>query len=86
MKDFLAISFALDYDRHGGSPQKSQTEIGVLRALAKPYRDSAATALTTRAADKLVEHCIAHSSALGTPSFHARSGNPDQEARRYQRF
>ena len=58
MKDFLAISFALDYDREGGNPQKPQTEIGALRAQAKPYGGSVATAQTKQAADKLVEHCV----------------------------
>ena len=58
MKDFLAISFALDYDRHGGSPQKPQTEIGALRAQAKPYGAAAATDQTRKAADKLVDHCV----------------------------
>ena len=65
MKDFLAISFALDYDRHGGSPQKSQTEIGALRAQAKPYGGSAATAQTKEAADKLVQHCLTFLNNMG---------------------
>ena len=65
MKDFLAISFALDYDRHGGNPQKAQTEVGTLRAQAKPYGGSAATAQTTAAADKLVEHCVTFLDAMG---------------------
>jgi hypothetical protein len=58
MKDFLAISFALDYDRHGGNPQKPQTEIGELRTQAKPYGGTAATKQTKEAADELVEHCV----------------------------
>lgn len=58
MKDFLAISFALDYDREGGNPNCSQTEIGSLRAQAKPYGGSAATNQTKTAADKLVERCV----------------------------
>lgn len=65
MKDFLAISFALDYDRHGGNPQKAQTEVGVLRAQAKPYGGSAATTQTKAAADKLVEHCVTFLDAMG---------------------
>ena len=65
MKDFLAISFALDYDRHGGNPQEPQTEIGALRAQAKPYGDSAATAQTNQAADKLVEHCMKFLNNMG---------------------
>ncbi len=58
MKDFLAISFALDYDREGGNPKKSQTEIGVLRGRAKPYGGNAPTAPTRKAADSLAEHCV----------------------------
>jgi len=64
MKDFLAISFALDYDKEGGNPQKSQTGIGALRAQAKPYGGSVATAQTTQAADKLVEHCVTFLNAM----------------------
>jgi hypothetical protein len=65
MKDFLAISFALDYDRHGGNPQKPQTEIGALRAQAKPYGDNTATAQTIEAAEKLVEHCVTFLNNMG---------------------
>ena len=65
MKDFLAISFALDYDRHGGNPQKNQTEIGALRAQAKPYGGSAATKQTKESADQLVEHCVTFLNAMG---------------------
>jgi flavodoxin len=65
MKDFLAISFALDYDRHGGNPQKLQTEIGALRAQAKPYGGAPATQQTKEAADKLVEHCVTFLTTMG---------------------
>jgi hypothetical protein len=65
MKDFLAISFALDYDRHGGNPQKPQTEIGALRAQAKPYGGSEATKQTKEAADQLVERCVTFLNAMG---------------------
>jgi hypothetical protein len=58
MKDFLAISFALDYDREGGNPMKPQTEIGALRRTAKPYGESAPTAQTRKAADSLAEQCV----------------------------
>ncbi len=58
MKDFLAISFALDYEREGGDPNKPQTKIGGLRAQAKPYGGSAVTTKTKEGADKLVEHCV----------------------------
>jgi hypothetical protein len=65
MKDFLAISFALDYDRHGGNPQKPQTAIGALRARSKPYGGNVATVQTKEAADKLVEHCVTFLNAMG---------------------
>lgn len=58
IKDFLAISFALDYDREGGNPLKPQTTIGALRGQAKPYGGAAATQQTKAAADQLVEHCV----------------------------
>jgi len=58
IKDFLAISFALDYDREGGNPLKPQTKIGVLRGQAKPYGGAAATLQTKAAADQLVDHCV----------------------------
>ena len=58
MKDFLALSFALDYDKEGGDPNKAQTEVGGLRALAKPYGASAATAETRGAAKKLADRCV----------------------------
>jgi len=55
IRDCLALSFALDYDREGGAPSKPQTAIGALRSRAKPY-DAAPTADTRRAADELVKH------------------------------
>lgn len=58
IKDFLALSFALDYDREGGNPQKPQTKIGTLRGQAKPYGGATATLQTKAAADQLVEHCV----------------------------
>ncbi len=58
MKDFLALSFALEYDREGGDPKKTQTEIGVLRGLAKPYGGTVPSAETRKAADSLAEHCL----------------------------
>jgi len=64
MKDFLAISFALAYDKEGGNPQKPQTEIGALRAQAKPYGGSVATTQTKQAADKLGEHCVTFLNAM----------------------
>jgi hypothetical protein len=58
MKDFLALSFALDYDREGGDPAKPQTMIGNLRTQAKPYGGSAATSQTIAAAETLAKRCI----------------------------
>jgi hypothetical protein len=58
MKDFLALSFAVDYEREGGNPNRAQTDIGALRAQAKPYGSQVATKQTTRAADQLVERCM----------------------------
>jgi len=55
MKDFLALSFALDYDREGGKPQKPQTLVGKLRSSAKPYGAASATSQTMEAAESLAE-------------------------------
>lgn len=59
MKDMLALSFALDYEREAGNPDRFQTAIGSLRAQAKPYGGQETTAGTTAAADGLVERCLA---------------------------
>lgn len=59
MKDMLALSFALDYERVGGNPNRAQTEVGGLRAQAKPYGGQTATGQTKAAADQLLEHCLA---------------------------
>jgi len=59
MKDFLALSFALDYEREEGNPNLPQTDIGALRAQAKPYGSQVATRQTTAAADQLVDRCLA---------------------------
>jgi hypothetical protein len=59
MKDMLALSFALDYEREGGNPSRPQTKIGILRAQAKPYGSQGATQATQRAADQLAEYCAA---------------------------
>lgn len=57
IRDCLALSFALDYDREEGNPDKLQTKVGALRSRAKPY-DSVPTADTYRAADELVKECL----------------------------
>ncbi len=59
MKDMLALSFALDYEREAGNPNRPQTAVGSLRAQAKPYGSQVATAQTKAAAEQLVERCVA---------------------------
>jgi adenine/guanine phosphoribosyltransferase-like PRPP-binding protein len=58
IKDLLAISFTLDFEREGGNPEKSQTRVALLRAKAKPYGTQSATKTTTKAADELVDRCV----------------------------
>lgn len=57
IRDCLAISFAIDYDRENGNPSAPQTHIGRLRSLAKPY-DKKPTLETYSAADKLAQECV----------------------------
>jgi hypothetical protein len=57
IRDCLALSYAIDYDREEGDPDKTQTKIGTLRNSAKPY-DKVPTADTYRAADELVKECL----------------------------
>jgi hypothetical protein len=59
MKDHLALSFALDYERICGSPDQEQTDVGRLRFKAKPYGDKPATKENEVAADELVGRCLA---------------------------
>ena len=59
MRDMLALSFALDYEREGGNPSQPQTEIGALRSRAKPYGGQRVTASTAAAADQLAQRCLA---------------------------
>lgn len=59
MRDFLALSCALDYERKGGDPSQPQSEIGALRSQAKPYGSQEATTQTKKAADQLVKICVA---------------------------
>ena len=59
MRDMLPLSFALDYERKGGDPNKPQTTVGALRAKAKPYGSQSATKETTKAADELADRCAA---------------------------
>ena len=58
IRDCLALSFALDYDRHAGNPNMAQTEIGKLRSRAKPY-DKAVTSDVRAAAKDLSAACLA---------------------------
>jgi hypothetical protein len=57
IRDCLTLSFALDYDKENGDPQKPQTRIGELRTHAKPY-DRNPTADTYPAANELSEACL----------------------------
>lgn len=56
IRDNLALSFALDYDRAGGDPNRSQTRVAKLRGLAKPYGRTL-TPETRTAAAELVDEC-----------------------------
>lgn len=57
LRDCLALSFALDYDRIKGNPNNPQTVIGKLRSRAKPYqRDTSGD--TYDAANEMVSHCM----------------------------
>ncbi len=57
IRDCLALSFAFDYDKEDGNPDKPQTEIGKLRSRAKPY-DNEPTKDTYLAAEELGKACI----------------------------
>lgn len=57
LRDCLAISFAIDYDRVGGSPNNARTPIGSLRERAKTY-GRPATKDTYAAADGLIGLCL----------------------------
>jgi hypothetical protein len=59
MRDFMALSFALDYENEDGDPGKPQTAIGALRARAKPYRGQEPTRDTIVAASELGGRCSA---------------------------
>jgi len=58
IRDCLTLSFALDYERENGNPDLKQTEVGALRARAKPY-GRMPTRDTLTAGDVLVEKCLA---------------------------
>ena len=58
IKDFLAISFALDYTCEGGNPAKPKSAIAEMRLHAKPYQGIATTA-HEKAAQKLAQECVA---------------------------
>lgn len=57
IRDCLTLSFALDFDKENGDPQKPQTKIGELRTRAKPY-DRIPTADTYQAANVLSKACL----------------------------
>lgn len=58
IRDCLALSFALDYDREGGDPDEPRTRIGALRERAKIYDMSRPTSDTFAAAGELAEECM----------------------------
>jgi hypothetical protein len=57
LRDCLAISFAINYDRVGGKPGNARTHVGNLRKRAKTY-GKPATKDTHAAADRLIESCL----------------------------
>ncbi len=57
IRDCLALSFALDYDREGGKPGNPRTTIGRLRKRAKTY-GGPPTKDTFAAADELIQACL----------------------------
>ena len=57
IRDFLSMTFALDYDKKSGNPDNEQTKIGKLRSRAKPYGQTP-TKDTYNAADELVTECV----------------------------
>ncbi|MBW2703781.1 MAG: hypothetical protein JRF33_23430 [Deltaproteobacteria bacterium] len=65
IRDCLALSFALDYDRMQGSPNMPRTEIGTLRSQAKPY-DAHATAEHIVAAKELGRRCLNFLGVVGS--------------------
>jgi hypothetical protein len=63
IRDGLCQSFALDFDRENGDPDRPQTEIGALRARAKPY-GAPATEDTLEAANELAHRMVAFLSEM----------------------
>ncbi|MDY6950297.1 MAG: hypothetical protein SWE60_02200 [Thermodesulfobacteriota bacterium] len=57
LRDRMAISFAIDYDRVEGNPENQRTNVGRLRKKAKTY-GKRATQETHKAADELIELCL----------------------------
>lgn len=57
IRDCLTLSFALDFDKENGDPEKPQTRIGELRTRAKPY-GKIPTADTYQAANELSKACL----------------------------
>lgn len=58
IRDFLCVSFALDYERERGNPDANQTEIGQLRSKAKLYGNRQLTEETINAANLLADKCV----------------------------
>ena len=57
IRDCLALSFAINYDRENGNPDNPQTVLGKLRSQAKTYGKPAFPAVIA-AADELSKHCV----------------------------
>lgn len=57
IRDCLALSFAIDYDREGGNPDAPQTRVGELRSIAKTY-GKAASSQALEKANELAEECL----------------------------
>lgn len=57
IRDCLALSFAIDYDKEEGDPARNRTAIGSLRKAAKTY-GRAPTPRAYSAGDRLIEACL----------------------------
>jgi hypothetical protein len=57
IRDYLALSLAIDYGFIDGNPDNSRTRIGLLRSKAKPY-NTPVTLETFNAADEIFKICM----------------------------
>lgn len=65
IRDCMALSFALDYDRVQGNPEMARTAIGEIRSRAKPY-DSIPTNSHREAARQLGIQCVDFLKSVGS--------------------